>query len=50
MYKVINRIHIKQLISFWVCKILITSKISLHFKEVLTLFTSIDLSVLHQTI
>nr|DAH30001.1 MAG TPA: hypothetical protein [Caudoviricetes sp.] len=50
MYKIIDRIHIKQLISFWICKILVTSKISLHLKEILTLLTSIDLSILYQTI
>nr|DAV76922.1 MAG TPA: hypothetical protein [Caudoviricetes sp.] len=50
MYKIVDRIHIKQLISFWVCKILIASKISLHFKEILTLFTCVDLSILYQTV
>nr|DAM05237.1 MAG TPA: hypothetical protein [Caudoviricetes sp.] len=50
MYKIINGIHIKQLICFWICKIFVTSKVSLHFKEILTLFTGVNLSILYQTI
>nr|DAN16965.1 MAG TPA: hypothetical protein [Bacteriophage sp.] len=50
IYKSIYRIHVEYLVGFRIRKIFVPSKISLHFKEILTLFTSIYLSILYQTI